>query len=494
MRSTLWVLVLVLVLGLAAAGPAGAAETAANSVQWSAGPVTELGPGLSYQTLEGVKQNNDGENGVPLPVRAYVLRVDPGDKLARIMAVPGGEYLGERRELSVLAERHGAVAAVNGGFFCLETGQPDGNLVLDGRFLASADGGRTAMAVCGTGHLVFGDIVPRVVVAAGGETFPMDRVNRQPATDGITLYTPEWGATAPSFRGSGVVVYRRDGVDVVTERLSMGAFIPRDGYLLVFTGASERQAHRLSPGTRVELRPDLGVEALEHLVQGGPLLVENGKTVPGCAAAEGFAGSLLNANPRTAAGVDAAGHSLLVVVDGRQPDWSAGLTFEELAALMVELGAVRAAALDGGGSSTMWLQGAVVNRPSSAAERRLANALLVRYGVAVYLNGTLQFFDVPAQLDAGGRTMVPLRGIFEAVGAEVAWDQETKRVTATRDGRTVSLVVGDKTAYVNGDAYQLDVPAGIYRDRTLVPLRFVGESLGAVVQWEAEPPTVYLSL
>ncbi|MBE0467217.1 MAG: copper amine oxidase, partial [Candidatus Desulforudis sp.] len=144
---------------------------------------------------------------------------------------------------------------------------------------------------------------------------------------------------------------------------------------------------------------------------------------------------------------------------------------------------------------TMWLQGAVVNRPSSGAERRLANAFLVRYGVPVYLNETLLFFDVPALLDErGGRTMVPLRGIFEAVGAEVVWDQQTKRVTATRDGRTVSLVVGDKTAYVNGTAYQMDVPAGIYRDRTLVPLRFVGESLGAAVHWEAEPPTVYLSL
>ncbi len=81
-------------------------------------------------------------------------------------------------------------------------------------------------------------------------------------------------------------------------------------------------------------------------------------------------------HPRTAVGFN-ADEILLVTVDGRQKDWSVGMTMVELARLMAELGCTEALNLDGGGSTTAWVDGEVVNRPSDGGQRRIANALLV---------------------------------------------------------------------------------------------------------------------
>jgi len=114
------------------------------------------------------------------------------------------------------------------------------------------------------------------------------------------------------------------------------------------------------------------------------------------------------------------------------------------------------------------------------------------WGVSVVLDGDKLSFDVPPVIH-DGRTLVPLRGIFEALGAEVQWDGATRTVTAVRDGTTVVLTIGAKTAHKNGAPVTLDVPAKIVSGRTLVPLRFVSESLGAGVRWVQETRTVVIT-
>lgn len=91
-------------------------------------------------------------------------------------------------------------------------------------------------------------------------------------------------------------------------------------------------------------------------------------------------------------------------------------------------------------------------------------------------------FDVPPTI-INGRTMVPLRAIFEALDAQVKWDGTTRTVTGYRNDTIVSLVVDSKIATLNGKRIELDVPAIIVSGRTLVPARFVSESLGAKVIW-----------
>ncbi|MCL5982681.1 MAG: phosphate ABC transporter substrate-binding protein PstS [Firmicutes bacterium] len=85
---------------------------------------------------------------------------------------------------------------------------------------------------------------------------------------------------------------------------------------------------------------------------------------------------------------------------------------------------------------------------------------------------------------ARARTMVPLRVIFETLGADVSWEAATQTVTGRKAGNVISLVIGNSTATVNGSPQTLDQPAQILGGRTLVPFRFIGEALGARVEWD----------
>ncbi len=114
------------------------------------------------------------------------------------------------------------------------------------------------------------------------------------------------------------------------------------------------------------------------------------------------------------------------------------------------------------------------------------------YHPNVFINGIQQFFDVPAQV-INERTLVPLRGIFEAFGAQFNWDQATQGITAFRGNDVIELWVGSAQAYVNGISTILDVPAMAMDGRTLVPLRFIAESLGAQASYDPNTKSVYIS-
>ena len=109
--------------------------------------------------------------------------------------------------------------------------------------------------------------------------------------------------------------------------------------------------------------------------------------------------------------------------------------------------------------------------------------------IEVTLNDAPMFFDVPPQA-IDGRTMVPLRAIFEALGAEVNWNDATQTITGEKDGITVVLPLGSTTPTVNGQTATIDVPAVVQNGRTLVPLRFVAESFGVEVSWDGTTRTV----
>jgi hypothetical protein len=109
----------------------------------------------------------------------------------------------------------------------------------------------------------------------------------------------------------------------------------------------------------------------------------------------------------------------------------------------------------------------------------------------VFLDGREVNFDVPSVIE-DGRTLVPLRAIFSALGAEVTWDSDTQTVTAFKDNNKIELVIGGK-AYINHQEAYLDVPAKIINGRTLVPLRFVSEALDCNVKWNNETHTILLA-
>ncbi|MDI9476853.1 MAG: stalk domain-containing protein [Natronincolaceae bacterium] len=92
-----------------------------------------------------------------------------------------------------------------------------------------------------------------------------------------------------------------------------------------------------------------------------------------------------------------------------------------------------------------------------------------------------------------GRTLVPVRAIFESMGATVGWDGETRTVTGQTEDKIIKLIIGDKTALVNNQKVELDVPAQIIDGSTLVPARFVAESLGAEVDWDNNTRSVLVN-
>lgn len=100
--------------------------------------------------------------------------------------------------------------------------------------------------------------------------------------------------------------------------------------------------------------------------------------------------------------------------------------------------------------------------------------------------------DVPPTV-IDGRTLVPVRAIFEALGAEVEWDDATNTAKAIKGAKTVTVQIGSTTAYVDGAAKTLDVPAQTIDDRTMVPARFVSEAFGADVKWDGATETVTIT-
>ncbi len=85
--------------------------------------------------------------------------------------------------------------------------------------------------------------------------------------------------------------------------------------------------------------------------------------------------------------------------------------------------------------------------------------------------------------NVGGRTLVPVRAIFEALGATVKWDTATRTATGTYNDITIVMQIDNQTAYVNGESKALDVPAQLINGRTMVPARFISEALGYDVTW-----------
>jgi hypothetical protein len=135
-----------------------------------------------------------------------------------------------------------------------------------------------------------------------------------------------------------------------------------------------------------------------------------------------------------------------------------------------------------------------------ALEKRVAE-LEARYTPPVVLtigskkamigDKTVELAVAPYTLD--GRTMLPFRFIGEALGAKVDWEQATQAVLFKLGAREVSLTIGSKVALVNGEQVNLEVPPRLTQGTTMVPLRFVADSLGARVEWVPEKKQVIIN-
>jgi hypothetical protein len=365
-------------------GPWGAVED-----HHDLGPGRSLAPGVVlYQLTSSAAIES------PAPLSIWILRVD----LARadLRLALAHDQIMDTETVAGIAERHGAVAAVNAGFF-QPNGDPLGLLKIGGQIVSDTRRPRGAVGIVRTGErprLIFDRVAASLslqVQQPDDEAVTADiaGVDTTRLLGRLMLFTPDYHAHTDTAPGGLEWVVRGDPLRVEGAPRTGGKTpIPPDGYVLSFGGRSppKELAAALGPGADVTLdtrympaesRPDAW-ELAEDIVGGAGLLARDGAFVDDWAAETFAAGFAEQRHPRTMIGASADGAAWLVVVDGRQPELSTGMTLVELRELARQLGLTDALNLDGGGSTTMWVEGEIVSSPSDAAgPRPVSDALLV---------------------------------------------------------------------------------------------------------------------
>lgn len=127
----------------------------------------------------------------------------------------------------------------------------------------------------------------------------------------------------------------------------------------------------------------------------------------------------------------------------------------------------------------------------SSADMAQLEGISAPGSILVKLNGEYLSFAAPPVVE-NGRTLIPIRFLFERAGAEVDWDPYGYTVTVTYGENTVKLAIDSDVAYVNGTEKKLDVPAQLINEKTMVPLRFISENLGFDVQYDEASNTAFI--
>ena len=288
-----------------------------------------------------------------------------------------------------IAARTGAIAAVNGGYFRTSgdfLGESTGTLQIDHAIWSEPDRGRASVGIVrehASSHLVFGHAQWQASLEAGGQKHAIDGVNRGRGADELIVFTPAFGQ-APATDDSGVEVVVRSGRVVGALDNAGRTPIPADGFVVSARGAAREWVRRaLTKGTRVAVRmaltPAERWQRAEDVLGAGPKLVTGGRVDITDEREKMVPTFRTETHPRTAIAALADGRALLLVADGRHPPARVGMALDDLARLLIELGAREAINLDGGGSSAMVVKGGVVNYPSDASgERPVSDALIVR--------------------------------------------------------------------------------------------------------------------
>jgi len=111
--------------------------------------------------------------------------------------------------------------------------------------------------------------------------------------------------------------------------------------------------------------------------------------------------------------------------------------------------------------------------------------------IRVILDGEALTFDVAPTI-VGGRVMVPMRGIFEVLGATVEWDYDTRTITATKDELVIVTAIGEPNMQIGAQVIAMDIAPMLIWGRTMVPVRFVTEAFGVNVLWDEVKRTVHI--
>jgi exopolysaccharide biosynthesis protein len=365
-----------------------------------------IAPGVEHlQLTRGFKSDKDATG----PWFINMLRIDLSK--ARLRLVHAMDEAVGLETVSSMAARHGALAAVNSGYFRTNgtyRGDSIGIDVLDGKILSESNNARAALGLVeknGTQEVIFGHVKfdGQLVTdsvwqwrRASGDNLkvrvpptrqPINGLNRPRADNELIVFTPEFHRTTLT-EPKGLEVIVRRGRVVELRDLKGSSVIPADGFVISAAGTARDWALKnLRMGAGVQLDLNLSpVETMQadswkratSIIGGGPQLIKDGRVEITNAAEKILPSFVSDGHPRTAIARLKSGQILLVTVDGRQPGESIGMSLTMLADLLIEFGAVEAINLDGGGSTAMVIRNKLVNKPSDATgERPVSDAILV---------------------------------------------------------------------------------------------------------------------
>lgn len=364
----------------AAAATAGLALAGVASAQ-----PTQLLPGVTYET--GVQFTPHG------PVAIHIVRGPRPVGLYRLRPVLSNETITGRETLTAMQRRLSSQATsvgVNGDLFALADGRPSGIVLRDGILSNAPNPNRSSAGITLDGLLDVRRVRYFGTWRGTGQRRTLNRLNKEPTKNGISLFTPDWGRRTPSYPDGVAVVLAPAPVATPNVDLSAPvANVVRGGAAPLAAGTSVLLARGAAAASllaeaqiganvvyRLILQPDW--TAVADAIGGGPVLVRERRPV--YRSNEAFTTSqIAPRNPRSAVGQLADGRIVLVVVDGRQAGYSVGMTTFEMAQTLVRLGAVAGMGLDSGGSSTLAFEGSLLNRPSAGRERAISTALMLQY-------------------------------------------------------------------------------------------------------------------
>ncbi|MBC7542091.1 MAG: phosphodiester glycosidase family protein [Candidatus Sericytochromatia bacterium] len=333
---------------------------------------TDLPQGMQYTCHQSASETG------PLVWHKLFLPSASAYKLTTLIAQKqGGRFA--RFPVSRLASDAGAVVAVNAGYFSMKEDYPIGLLMQGGKVLTSPIYNRTFLALPQQGKPFISQTQLSVdVLAASGQSAEVDWFNFPRQRNSLAVYTERFGLQTGTVMDGACWEVAVDADGRVEAEADHNLPIPLNGFVIAAQGPSVTWLRSQFPvGALAALRPKVDQiwPGLNEAIAGGPTLVRGGQ-VALTAVEEKFAADITQGRaPRTAIGIGAGGDLTLLVVDGRDTGHSMGMTLTELAAQFMAFGTPEAMNLDGGGSSTMVINGRVVNRPSDGHERLVSTGL-----------------------------------------------------------------------------------------------------------------------
>lgn len=295
-------------------------------------------------------------NNKPVRINIIELSTNVNGRL-NIEPAIASEVLASKSKISDIAKRENAIVAINGGYFKPQTGVPLGTLMINRKIYTGPIYDRVCLGIFDDNY-----DMARIKLKASVNTniggLKIDNVNQPRMLSTHTIvYTRDWGETTPYSPqyGAQLVV---DGTKII-KYTKNNVKIPEKGFVIV--GPAKKLESILNAKIlTLDLKINPHWENVNHIISGGPYLVKRGEIYVDMTAQK--LSSIGGRNPRTAIGYTKDNHLIMLTADGREGS-SIGLTLMELAYLMKELGCVNAMNLDGGGSTVMYINGEVVNKP-----------------------------------------------------------------------------------------------------------------------------------